>query len=166
MKADHNETVNLMGRLSRAANQLLGRPSEPENFILSYPKIGRTWLRVSLATLISEKHGIPLDDVLDIDSARQVGPRFPRFHHDFCNCRNRWNELPTEKQEFSNTRVIFLVRDIRNVLVSYYFHWHKERVSSPGRFRNLFATTFGARKNCCFFTRLGNKVGMCQRISY
>lgn len=71
-------------------------------FVISYPKSGRTWLRVML-------------DKLNINL---------KYIHD----DSSWNdnslsyyELDNNKSKYSNNRIIFLVRDPRDIIVSSYF---------------------------------------------
>ncbi|MGM0531329.1 MAG: sulfotransferase domain-containing protein [Bacteroidota bacterium] len=69
--------------------------------VISYPKSGRTWLRVMLNDF----------NIL------------PTYEHDGSqNSLNipYWN-LPEDKAEYSNNRIIFLARDPRDTVVSSYF---------------------------------------------
>ncbi|MBD3322025.1 MAG: hypothetical protein GF350_13085, partial [Chitinivibrionales bacterium] len=71
--------------------------------VLSYPKSGRTWLRVML-------------DYLDICT---------RFTHDTAeSLHNSSHDFPvsTDKDRYSKTRLVFLIRDPRDIVVSSYYH--------------------------------------------
>lgn len=92
-------------------------------YVLSFPKVGRTWLRVMLGKAITLAHGIETDDVMELD--RLVGrvPGLPRvrFKHDDNPHFRAPHELVTRKTEYRDCTVILMARDIRDTLVSLYF---------------------------------------------
>lgn len=95
-------------------------------YIISYPKCGRTWLRTMLAKALAIYYDDPRSVVWDprdvIETVRQHGP-FIQFTHAGVDSPP---QIPTERPEttyyqYRKKRVIFLVRDPRDVLVSYFF---------------------------------------------
>jgi hypothetical protein len=91
---------------------------------VSYPKCGRTWLRVLLGKAISLRHG--LDDQLVFDSnrlSRRSGVAMPFFTHDSAsNTEGRhYERLDPNKSKYRSKKVLFLHRDPRDVVVSCYF---------------------------------------------
>ena len=95
-------------------------------YIISFPKSGRTWLRMLLAQAISMKTGKRLTlDVYKMTFGSKIinvatDPRpgnYSSFNPD---------KLKIPKQ-FKNKKIIFLVRDPRDVVVSYFFEWTKRR---------------------------------------
>jgi hypothetical protein len=100
-------------------------PSEScDVFLVSFPKCGRTWLRLligkALAVHFGEGDG---NEVLELEplTARLPGvPRIRVTHHDDPQ-KKAPEDLSADKGAFRGKRVIFLVRDPRDVVVSMYF---------------------------------------------
>jgi hypothetical protein len=96
-------------------------------YVISYPKCGRTWLRVMLAKALALHFGDPRDIVFEpevvIRTGHHNGPII-QFVHDGSDRPPTTGAKRPEKryQRYRRKKVIFLVRDPRDVLVSYYFH--------------------------------------------
>lgn len=92
--------------------------------VVSYPKTGRTWLRVILGRVLSSVAGTT-GDMLDLYTvAKRRGLKKISFSHDgMFGIRNnrRYDDLCFKRGLYRDKEVIFLVRDIRDVLVSSYF---------------------------------------------
>jgi hypothetical protein len=107
------------------------RRREADAFLLSYPKTGRTWLRVMLAHLLAEAGGRP--DVVERALQTQLdgGPGVPRIvvRHDGNPHKCTPAEIVPHRREYAGCRVMLLVRDPRDAIVSNYFqvtrrdHW-------------------------------------------
>ena len=93
-------------------------------YLISYPKCGRTWLRLMLGRAISQHFRLPeSEDVLFLRSNHRYHPEVPRLmviHEDRPMLRTP-EELKTSKTRFRGKKVIFLARDPRDVIVSSYF---------------------------------------------
>ena len=80
--------------------------------VISYPKSGRTWLRV----MLNDLHIIPT------------------YEHD--GSQNPLNlpywELPEDKSQYKTNRIVFMVRDPRDTVVSAYFQMTKRHESYNG----------------------------------
>jgi len=91
--------------------------------IVSYEKSGRTWLRVMLSRYYQLQYGLPSDRLLNFDKLHRLDPNVPIvfFTHDRGCGRNaiHWDK----KSSFDPIPYILLVRDPRDVAVSYYFQW-------------------------------------------
>jgi hypothetical protein len=97
--------------------------SEPDSYIVSYPKCGRTWLRV----MLSEAFCLFYDTKdFDIEVLNKNESRIKvAFDHDCSNwvpAPKDFKSLKFNKNKFGNKRVIFIVRDLRDILVSSYMH--------------------------------------------
>ena len=92
--------------------------------IISYPKSGRTWLRALIGKAVCEQYHIGEDLLLDTYTlAKKAGILTTRFTHDGGEIveGTHYKDLPVDRSKFRNQKVVFIVRDPRDVLVSCYF---------------------------------------------
>ena len=107
----------------------LGTP-EISAYVVSYPKCGRTWLRVMLAKYLQIIQNVE-DFSPDILGKGMQGGKVD-FNHDQSNwvpapvCKNKIN---TPDSKFMGKPVIFIIRDPRDILISSYMHLrYRERL--------------------------------------
>jgi hypothetical protein len=114
------------------------RRREAEAFLLSFPKTGRTWLRIMLAELLAAHYGRP-DVAARADEPRiDAGPGAPRIvvRHDGNPHKCTPQEIAGHRREYARCRVMLLVRDPRDAIVSNYFqvtrrdHWFEGDLST------------------------------------
>ena len=96
-------------------------------YVVSFPKCGRTWIRMMLAKALALSVGDSREIVWDprdvIERSKRRHP-FIQFTHDgvdfppLAETRDRVEHY----RRYRRKRVILLVRDPRDTLVSYYFH--------------------------------------------
>lgn len=110
------------------------RLTRPDAYIVSYPKSGRTWLQMMLARIYQRQTNLPLDELLQ-QSHRHLIHRtdgtaipFVRFGHGyrykyFCQAQ------PFPSWFYRGAKIVLLVRDPRDTLVSYYY-WQKHNFRS------------------------------------
>lgn len=97
--------------------------------VVSFPKSGRTWLRVLLGKIISERYG--KEFTIELEELADENVPFIYMTHDEANKPNKPNKpLRFNKNEYRNKKVLFLVRDPRDVVISYYFQQTKRIKSS------------------------------------
>lgn len=93
-------------------------------YLISYPKCGRTWLRLMIGRAFVCHFGLPeSEEILFLRSNRRFHPALPRItviHEDWPMLKAP-EELETSKARFRDKLVIFLARDPRDVIVSSYF---------------------------------------------
>lgn len=121
-----------LGFLVRARLERLGlvrgvrrirRPRQADVYLLSYPKTGRTWLRVMMAWLLAEHFGQPELAELGPDASAPRVAGVPRIvaKHDGNPDKKTADEIDPDRSEYAGCRVILLVRDLRDTVVSNYF---------------------------------------------
>ena len=96
-------------------------------YIISFPKSGRTWIRMLLAQTISLKKGTKLN--LDLYKTTLGDKSLPNIATDprtAISKKLRPRSLEIERK-FRNKKIIFLARDPRDVMASFYFEWTRRR---------------------------------------
>jgi hypothetical protein len=98
-------------------------------YLLSYPKTGRTWLRTMIGKALVDDLAIAGVDPLELEDVSEASPALPRIRvtHDDRPHRKPPSEIERDKRRYADKHVIFLVRDPRDVLISYYFTASKRR---------------------------------------
>lgn len=104
---------------------------DAEAYIVSYPKCGRTWLRVMLHKYL-EITGIPQQYFYDQSCIGITGHPIIKFEHDQGNwvpAPLRIEQLKFKTDKYRHKKILFLVRDPRDVLVSSWYHLkYRERI--------------------------------------
>ena len=101
-------------------------------YVLSFPKCGRTWLRVMVAQVFAQHFGIRIPDSMRLHAhgSRLRGIPRVRVTHDWKN-RETFAVDP-DKRRFRRKAVVFMIRDPRDVVVSQYFHRLKRKRNYQG----------------------------------
>jgi hypothetical protein len=91
--------------------------------VVSFPKCGRTWLLVMLSMLYQRIYELDGDELLGFANFHRRDPRIPKiyFTHD-TSYKAAPSKLRRDKTEYERHRLLLLVRDPRDVIVSLYFH--------------------------------------------
>jgi hypothetical protein len=134
---------------------------QADAYVISYPKSGRTWLRILLAKALSLHYQINTKQLLDTAAVTAAaGVLRTDFHHDGSELREDldYTSLPQDKDAYRTKRVVFLVRDPRDVLVSAYFEAMKRSFLFDGRVvfhgslsEFVHSPAFGVRKLAAFY---------------
>jgi hypothetical protein len=96
--------------------------ADADVLIVSFTKSGRTWLRVLLSNLFSRRFGLSDKELLDGDNLHRQAPLVPKVYF-APDTKFPYPELgPAKVFAAPQQKVVFLVRDPRDVAVSFYFH--------------------------------------------
>ena len=96
--------------------------------IISYGKSGRTWLRVMLSRFYQLKHGLSDYSLIIFDNLHAKNPDIPRIFFTHDNYLKDVTGNADSKKDYYRKKVVLLVRDPRDVVVSQYFQWkHRMR---------------------------------------
>lgn len=98
-------------------------------FVVSFPKCGRTWLRVMLGHALAEAAGVKVGNPMRFTKAEAIAPALPRIlaTHDDSPQSKPAEAVLRSKRAYRGSKVVFLVRDPRDVIVSLYFHVTRRR---------------------------------------
>ena len=104
-------------------------------YVLSYPKCGRTWLRLMIGKALDEHYQLAVANPMELGRMHTLHRDIPRIRvtHEHAH---RAETIEAGKQRFRDKTVVFLVRDPRDVVVSMYFE--------ASRRSTLFAGEIGA----------------------
>ncbi len=112
-------------RLLRAELSPSSRAAErqADALIISYPKCGRTWFRMMLSRALALHTGSDDVDYLatDVLGGSQGDLPHIRLSHDGAPNWKTAARLPTSKRRYRHKKVVLIVRDPRDVVVSMYF---------------------------------------------
>lgn len=95
-------------------------------YILSYPKCGRTWLRLMIGKALDEHYQLGAANPMELGRMHALNRAIPRIRvtHERSYLAD---EQAAHTDRFAGKTVIFLVRDPRDVLVSMYFQASRRR---------------------------------------
>ncbi len=131
------------------------RHSNINVYIISYPKCGRTWLRMLIGKYLCSKYKISEDFILDPYSlTSKAGILITKFSHDVSShvAGYDYRKLDWDKSIYKDKKVIFLIRNVKDVLVSAYFHATKRKNLFNGSISEFIRDNrFGVRKIATFY---------------
>jgi hypothetical protein len=123
-------------------------------FLVSFPKSGRTWVRFVLGDIIQRHYGIAEDKILVLsgDLMKLAGGKIRlKTTHDL-GARYDRGYSGMSKEGYRGKKVILLSRDIRDTLVSYYYHVSKRNQEFEGTLGEFIRSDiFGAEKILRFY---------------
>jgi hypothetical protein len=98
--------------------------------LVSFPKCGRTWLRVLVGRAIQQRFGLPEGTaIVELHRLAELGPGIPCIYatHDDDAQWKAAADVEVDKSGYRDQRVILLVRDPRDVIVSLYHQMRDRR---------------------------------------
>jgi len=133
-------------RLQREAKK-----GKEEFAIVSFPKCGRTWLRLMIGRSIQKEFKLSGADPLELYTLSRLHPEVPviTITHDERPFWKKPEQLCVSKEEYRHKKVILLVRDPRDVIVSSYFekknrvHTYSNRQPYSGRLSEFLEEKVG-----------------------
>ncbi len=103
---------------------------------VSFPKTGRTWLRVMLIRYLQLYYNLPLDTtILDPMGLKINGPKILFIHSDGNPLNRKPNQLTKIKSEYFDKKIVLMIREPKDTMVSAYFHKIK-RTDSGNAFKD------------------------------
>jgi hypothetical protein len=113
----------------------LNRLASADVALVSFPKSGRTFVRVMLARLFQRQFGIDEREILSFATLRRAGRAVPRilFTHDG-DAMRRPSQIRIDRKAYEGRKVALLARHPGDIAVSRYFHL-KHRSTDPVRRR-------------------------------
>jgi len=122
--------------------------------IVSFPKCGRTWLVLMLARVMEQHYGVKVDKPLKLRRFRGKAKGVPLIlqHHDGGPEFQTVEQLERDKSIYAGKKVLFLVRDPRDVTVSAYFQKTKRNYNYEGALEEyLHEPVGGLEANIAFY---------------
>src|SRR5437588_4234418 len=124
-------------------------------YFVSYPKAGRTWLRLMVGRALCRRYGLPEGDALKTYRLTgKAGVLRARWTHDGSDILfgRHPTELSPNKRWYRRKVVVLVVRNVKDVLVSSYFQATKRVGSIDGTIADFVRDErFGARKVLMFY---------------
>ena len=148
-------STRLRSRLRVPTRRVTSKAPAADVVIISYPKTGRTWLRMMIGQYLCQRYSIDQSHVLDTRSVTdRAGLKSTEFSHDGSNLRKKtsWRSLPTSKISFRNKRVLLLTRSVEDAMVSAWFQVSKRLGIFDGTISDMLRDDrFGVRKYITFY---------------
>lgn len=118
-----NQGMNMLNVWEVLYSEYL-RFKDIDAFLISFPKCGRTWLRALLGWYVNDlAAGDPME-VLELTRNKPDYCTLDISHDDFPHLITA-DQLFTNKKAYKDKKVIFMIRDPRDVVVSNYFQFTK-----------------------------------------
>lgn len=123
--------------------------------IVSFPKSGRTWLRVMIGKALCDRYAMDEKLILDELTVTEAAGVLPTLYtHDGSSNTegHHWNSLVANKSPYREKKVIFLLRDPRDVAVSCFFQATKRKGLYEGTISDFIRDDrYGIRKIVTFY---------------
>ncbi len=134
-----------------------GKIEQAKICVISYPNSGRTWLRVLLGKALCDQYGLGehfrfIFDSLKVTAA--AGLPTMDYTHDGTRLSQakHFEDLETDKSRYQDKKVILLLRDPRDLVVSCYFQASRMRNLYEGSLSDFIRDDhYGIRKIVTFY---------------
>lgn len=117
-----------------------------EVVLVSFPKTGRTWLRLLIGRALTKQFGLSNANPMELHQLAARHPGIPKIwvSHDDNPQFKAPDDLETSKRRYRRKKVILLVRDPRDVLVSLYFQMRQRRQRYTGDLSTFITERVGS----------------------
>lgn len=107
---------------------------KPEYYLVSYPKSGRTWLRMMIGSAALHHLRLEHNDPTDLETFARRSKDFPtiRITHDAESSNLSPDQIRFRPKLYRQSKVLFLARDPRDVLASFFHHQKNRRAFDSG----------------------------------
>ncbi len=106
----------------RWARKNIRRMHESDAIIVSHTKSGRTWLRVMISHAYHLEYGVPENELIKFDNMHRLNPAIPKLYFFRDTAIPTFGigggSVPLDREK----PTLFMVRDPRDVAVSFFFH--------------------------------------------
>lgn len=127
----------------------------PEVLFISYPKTGRTWLRMMIGKYLCLRYSLDDSRILETPYLTdQAGVRIAQFVHDGASLKKMTSSrtLEQSKQAYRFQRVLLLTRGIEDTMVSAYFQVTRRLKVFRGTISEMLRDErFGAQKFIAYY---------------
>ena len=116
------ERLDAWGHRKRWAREHERKMRQADGIVVSHTKSGSTWLRVMISHLYHLRYGVPEKEVLNYDNLHRLNPAIPKLHFARDTGTPYFSVFDKVVPAPSEQKILFLLRDPRDVAVSFYFH--------------------------------------------
>jgi len=95
---------------------------QADAIVVSHTKSGRTWLRVMVSHLYHLRYGVPSAEIIKFNNFHRLNSEIPKIYFTRDTQTPTFSLLGGAVPYSDESKVLFLVRDPRDVAVSFYFH--------------------------------------------
>ena len=123
-----------------------------EFYFISFPKSGRTWLRLMIGWYFVKHFKLERKFPLQLIYPILLEPEMSYFYkeipkiymtHEECYQRIKPEDLNTCKSRYHNAKVLFLARNPRDVVISWYFHLKKYKQITTENLDDFIKSDYG-----------------------
>ncbi len=122
----HYRTVRRELRIRRRLAKRLHKIWQADIVVVSHAKSGRTWLATMISHVYHQKYGIDEKKIIKFDNLHKLCKDIPKIYFTHDNRKFPDGQALAPVWLYARSRVILLLRDPRDVAVSWYFHGQRK----------------------------------------